>query len=63
MKIKSRAARVFIATLITACFTVAAAAQPPERERVPPAIAKIVKKIVKIFGITTNESQPQPPRP
>lgn len=63
MNIKSHAARVFIAALITASFTITAAALPPDRERVPPAFAKIVKKIVKIFGVTTNDSQPIPPRP
>ena len=64
MNIHSRAARVFIAALITANLTITVAAQPRERELgVPPGIAKILKKIVKVFTITTNDNQPVPPRP
>jgi hypothetical protein len=64
MKIQSRAARVFIVALISLNLTVAVAAQPRERDhRVPPGIEKILKKIVKIFTITTNDAQPIPPRP
>ena len=57
--------RVFAAIVIVAFLALPSfgGPQPQDRGREKGPVVRVVQKIRKFFGITTNEDLPQPPNP
>jgi ABC-type sugar transport system substrate-binding protein len=62
MKKNSLRAATLALVLAVSVASVAAAA-PRDREQKGPVITRVVKKLAKIFGITTDDDLPTPPWP
>ncbi len=61
-----RVAAAFVFTVVlslTAGPTAAAGPRDDRGQDLPAKIVKIVKHLQKFFGISTNDTLPQPPRP
>lgn len=57
------AAAVLVAVLYLHIAPVAAAAPRNSDRDVPSSIVRVIQKLQKLFGISSNHDLPQPPRP
>lgn len=58
-----RAAAVLLAVVVTFAAAPDVFAGPRRDRELPNPIVRIIKKFQKIFGISTQDDQPLPPRP